>query len=238
MTGRLIVIEGGDGLGKSTQLSMLRDRIKNSGYKIVEFDFPYKCGDPISELIAEFLRGEYGDVVPEFLSLAFAVDRLAHRERMAAALREGAVVLCDRYALSNLAFQAAKLNDHGRRAKLEKLLSWIEYALFDLPRPDLEIILLAGDDHYSEGKHLTRSKMQGREYMGTAADIHESSVDLQMRVNEFFSDLPESGTRCKVSTYDAEGRRLSPEQLHQEIWREIELKFRLDASKEMRDESY
>lgn len=103
-----------------------------SGHPVVKYDFPHKSGTPIGDLIGSFLKGKFGDVTPEFLALAFAVDRLESRTRLLADLEAGSTVICDRFVRSNIAFQRAKIDSDDRRAELEALLIWIEYTLFRL----------------------------------------------------------------------------------------------------------
>ena len=107
--GKLIVIEGGDGLGKSTQYSLIEDMLIKEGYEVSTYDFPHKVGNPLSDLIGDFLNGKHGQVEPEFLSLAFAADRYISKDPINGSLESGAIVLCDRYILSNIAFQTSKL---------------------------------------------------------------------------------------------------------------------------------
>lgn len=220
-SGKLIVIEGGDGLGKSTQFEMLKRRIEAAGRRLTTFDFPNKSGNPIALLIRDFLRGEYGEVPPEFLGLAFAADRLVCRDEMLKSLDRGDVVLCDRYVLSNMAFQCAKTHDLGRRENLRVLLDWFEYEVMDLPKPGLQIIFTASEDFYTQGAHLARTATASREYSGGLADVHEASSELQVAVNAFFSDCPVGTGVYEVSVLDSSGNRRSVDDLHAEIWQQV-----------------
>ncbi|TDT44434.1 dTMP kinase [Halospina denitrificans] len=216
--GRLIVIEGGDGLGKSTQARALKDRLESEGKIVKEYDFPSKSGTPIGRLIGDFLMGKFGDTSPEFLALAFATDRFSQRKHIKDDLEKGAIVVCDRYVLSNIAFQTAKLDDFERGKELENLLIWLEYGEFALPRPDLEIVLTATDAYYQEGSHLLRTDDPKRDYISGAADIHEGSSSLQLKVNSYFRELPEAVNRKKIAIEDEWGIRKSIDKLHGLIW--------------------
>jgi dTMP kinase len=215
--GRLIIIEGADGTGKTTQLSILADRLQNAGYDVASYDFPSKEGLPIGELIGSFLRGRYGSVTPEFLSLAFSIDRLTMKEAILADLAAGRFVLCDRYVSSNIAFQSAKLEDLARRQELDHLLRWLEYDIFGLPRPDLEIAMVARESYFKEGRHLARSVDPRRAYSEGEADIHESETGLQVAVNDYYCGLSaEPGVR--LLNIDPDGSRIDIERVSDIIW--------------------
>jgi dTMP kinase len=205
--GRLIVIEGADGTGKTTQLSRLRDRLQREGREVRVYDFPSKSGTPVGELIGDFLRGDFGEVAPEFLALAFSADRMSRRNAIIADLAAGAIVLCDRYVASNIAFQSSKIAEPERQRRLEHLLNWFEYEILRLPTPDLQIVLVAPDDHFLERRHLARTADESRGYTD-AADIHESQVDLQLAVNRYYRRL-RTGPSVRRVEIEQAGRRLT-----------------------------
>ena len=191
------------------------------GHSVVKYDFPHKRGTPIGDLIGSFLKGKFGDVTPEFLALAFAVDRLESRPRLLADLEAGHTVICDRYVRSNIAFQRAKTAPSSRQEELEALLIWIEYTLFQLPVPDLEIVLVADDKYFSDGQHLRRGTDYGRQYIGQDADIHEEATGLQMAVNDYYATLHRSDRLEKLSIFDSENGRWAVSDLHAMILRVI-----------------
>lgn len=197
---------------------MLKNQLDAEGRRTLVYDFPNKSGTPIGQLIGDFLRGRFGQVTPEFLGLAFAADRLVARKSIVEALSTGTVVLCDRYVASNIAFQGAKISDDQRRAQLDDLLRWLEYEIYELPRPDLEIVLTSSDQHYIGGAHLSRVNDPTRAYAEGQADIHEASSDLQRAVNLYFRTLEETPALRKVDIEDAEGNRRSAEEMAAIIW--------------------
>ena len=184
--GKLIVIEGGDGLGKSTQYSLIEDMLIKEGYEVSTYDFPHKVGNPLSDLIGDFLNGKHGQVEPEFLSLAFAADRYISKDPINGSLESGAIVLCDRYILSNIAFQTSKLIDIDRSEKLVELIQWLEYEIYKLPKPDLEV-------------------------------IHEKDEGLQVKVNNFFSNVENKKNRVFIDAYDKGNNRKSIQSIYKEI---------------------
>lgn len=211
--GFLVIIEGGDGLGKSTQLKILKNHLESQGRRTVTYDFPSKSGTPIGQLIGDFLKGRFEQVTPEFLGLAFAADRLVSRASIIEALEAGAIVLCDRYVASNIAFQGAKLHDERRRGELDTLLRWLEYEIYDLPHPNLEIVLTSTDKHYLDGAHLVRTNDPTRAYTDDQADIHEASLDLQREVNLYFRQLPETSRLKRVEIEGPGGDRRTIEEM-------------------------
>lgn len=214
--GRLIVIEGADGTGKTTQLALLADRLRAEGHAVASYDFPSKSGTPVGELIGGFLGGGFGEVTPEFLSLAFSIDRLTRRREIGVDLAAGRQVLCDRYVSSNIAFQGAKLDDPARRERLDRLLRWLEYDVFGLPRADLEIALIAEESYFIAGRHLARSADASRAYARGAADIHEERIELQLAVNAYYRGLA-APVRC-IAIEDG-GRRRPVDEVAALIWR-------------------
>jgi dTMP kinase len=217
--GRLIVVEGADGVGKSTQLELLRKKLVASGHTVTMYDFPHKSGGRLGDLIGDFLTGQFGEVTPEFLSLAFSLDRLESKGQLLADLNAGKVVLCDRYVSSNIAFQTAKIDDDDRRKRLRDLLLWLEYDLMNLPRPSVEIVLTARDAYFAEGRHRQRQKDPTRAYMGDlVADIHEDASGLQVRVNNYYNGLVDAYDLKKIAILDEAERRTDPQSLHQRVW--------------------
>ena len=131
--GCFIVIEGIDGSGKSEQFQRLTKRLKRRGYNLVATREPTKVY-PVGRLIERVLREEE-QVSEEALALLFAADRADHTERrIKPALKDGAVVVSDRYVHSSLAYQS-----RGMAKELD--LNWIKvinrYAL----EPDAVVFL-------------------------------------------------------------------------------------------------
>jgi dTMP kinase len=123
-SGRLIVFEGLDGAGSSTQLRLLASWLGQRGQVVEETREP--SNGPFGAVIRQAIEGRL-QLVPEVLALAFAGDRADHllnrANGMALALERGSWVLCDRYVLSSLAYQSAdgvdldwliELNRHAR----------------------------------------------------------------------------------------------------------------------------
>jgi dTMP kinase len=168
--GKLIVFEGVDGSGKSTQYRRLCDRLHREGREFRSLVFP-QYEEPSSALIRMYLAGEFGekptDVNAYAASAFFAVDRYASYKKSWGAFYEaGGLIVTDRYTTSNAVHQASKLPAEEREAYLRWLFDF-EYEKLGLPMPDL--VLFCDVDLEVSLQHL-----RGREAAThTHADIHE-----------------------------------------------------------------
>lgn len=172
--GKLIVIEGTDGSGKSTQFRLLTEHLDRDGRKFQKLVFP-QYAQPSSALIKMYLGGEFGsnptDVNAYAASAFFAVDRYASYKKVWGTWYEqGGLVVSDRYTTSNAVHQASKESGQAQ----EDFLKWLydfEFDKLGLPKPDLTIYLDVPTD-------FTEKMLRAREQAtNTKADIHE--MDLQ-----------------------------------------------------------
>ena len=170
MSGKLIVFEGTDGSGKSTQFKALCDRLTKQDTTYEKLVFPqYK--EPSSALIRMYLAGEFGshpgDVNPYAASAFYAVDRYASMKKVwGDYYKDGGLILADRYTTSNAVHQSAKLSE-GERADFCRWLDEFEHDRLELPRADLVLYLDMPTDFAVK---LLRSREQAT---NTTADIHE-----------------------------------------------------------------
>ena len=171
--GKLIVIEGTDGSGKSTQFRLLTERISAEGRQFQKLVFP-QYAEPSSALIRMYLGGEFGtnptNVNAYAASAFYAVDRYASYKKVWGQWYEqGGLVLSDRYTTSNAVHQASKEPEDKQEAFLKWLYEF-EYDKMGLPRPDLTIYLDVPTD-------FTEKMMRSREAAtNTTADIHEKDL--------------------------------------------------------------
>ena len=171
--GKLIVLEGTDGSGKSTQFRLMTQRLaqENRDFKCLEFP---RYSEPSSALIKMYLGGEFGarpsDVNSYAASTFYAVDRYAsYKQDWGQWYEQGGLVLSARYTTSNAVHQASK----EPKEKQAQFLQWLyefEYDRLGLPRPDLTIYLDVPTD-------FTEKLMRRREQdTNTKADIHEKDI--------------------------------------------------------------
>lgn len=215
MKGKLVVIEGSDASGKGTQSKLLIKRLKKEGYKTAYFDFPAyetKAG----KKIASYLRGEYGnlqDISPYFASSLYADDRLNFGDSIAKKLKEGRIVVINRYVLSNKAHQSVKIESKAERENFFKWIDELEYAKNKLPKEDILIYLYVPVDI-----SLEWNKKNGKKaYLKGKEDIHVSNVDYLKKVEKQYLELVKINNYIKIDCVK-EGKELSIEEVHEEIW--------------------
>jgi len=143
--GKLIVIEGTDGSGKSTQFQLLTQRLTAENRAFERLVFP-QYSEPSSALIRMYLQGEFGtspsDVNAYASSAFYAVDRYASYKKVWEKwYREGGLVVSDRYTTSNAVHQASK-EPPEKQAAFLKWLYEFEYDHLGLPQPDLVMLLV------------------------------------------------------------------------------------------------
>ena len=171
--GKLIVLEGIDGSGKSAQYRRLCARMENDGIAYTHIVFP-RYDKESSALIRMYLGGQFGskpeDVNAYTAATFFAVDRFAsYRSDWGPVYENGGLILSDRYTTSNAVHQGSKLPE----AELPAFFDWLqdlEYGKMGLPRPDLVIYL-------DVDVELSLARMRRRQQKThTSADIHEQDV--------------------------------------------------------------
>ncbi|MDK9302774.1 dTMP kinase [Propionibacterium freudenreichii] len=168
--GWFVVFEGGDGVGKSTQVELLADALADAGVSHLVTREP--GGTPLGDNIRELLLDPAsGDVAPRAEALLYAADKAQHlHEVVVPALAAGKVVVCDRYLDSMLAYQGA-----GRVLELREVADIADWATRGL-RPDLTVLLdLDPDEAVGVKEHKDR--------------LEQAGVEFHRRVRQGFLDL-------------------------------------------------
>ena len=215
MAGKLIVFEGTDGSGKSTQFGELCRRLDGMGKEYQKLVFP-QYNEPSSALIRMYLGGEFGnkpsDVNPYAASAFYAVDRYASLKKVwGAYYEEGGLILTDRYTTSNAVHQAVKCAPEDRPAFL-RWLDDFEHDKMGLPRPDLVIYL---DMPTQKAVELLRSREAATH---TKADIHELDTGYLADCRACALQAAQVLGWKKISCLDAEGALRPIRDIHEEIW--------------------
>lgn len=172
--GKLIIIEGLDGCGKSTQTALLEKYFEDNSVKFKKIKLP-DYDSKSSTLVKMYLGGEFGknaDDVNAYAAGAFyAVDRFAsYKLDWGKDYENGTLILADRYATSNSIYQMEKIDED----KWDEYLDWsadFEYNKIGIPRPDLVIFL---DMPVDVSQKLMTSRYNGDE---GKKDVHEANVD-------------------------------------------------------------
>lgn len=217
--GKLIVLEGTDGSGKSTQFGLLTQGLEAEGMTFRKLVFP-QYAEPSSALIRMYLNGEFGrhpgDVNAYAATAFYAVDRYASFQKVWRREYEaGGLILSDRYTTSNAVHQGSKLT----RLEQQAYFQWLEEFEYDrlgLPRPDLVIYLDVPTD-------LTETMLRKREQeTHTQGDIHEQDLtylrlcrEAGQAAAEFFG--------WKVVSCARNGAMRPAQEIHQEIDRLVRI---------------
>jgi dTMP kinase len=124
--GKLLVIDGIDGSGKTTQFNLLIDSLRTAGYRVETEDFP-RYGQDSATLIEKYLNGDYGQLTAEAASILFALDRFDASFKIRQWLDEGTIVVLNRYVTANAGHHGGKISDRIERVKFFKWLDHLEY---------------------------------------------------------------------------------------------------------------
>ena len=215
MPGKLIVFEGTDGSGKSTQFARLCRRLEEDGKEFRRLIFP-QYDKPSSALLRMYLNGEFGshpeDVNPYAASTFYAVDRYASwKQTWGEYYRQGGLVLSDRYTTSNAVHQASKTPEPRRGAFFEWLADF-EYGKLGLPQPDLVIYLDMPTEKAVENLRRRESVTH------TKGDIHEVDTAYLALCHVTAGQAADYYGWRRVACVDGAGDLRTVEDLHQEIW--------------------
>ena len=217
----LIVLEGLDGAGKSTQIRKLQQLFAERGVASEYLHFPRFDSPVYGELIARFLRGEFGaaeEVDSYLVALIFAGDRADAAPMIREWLAAGKAVILDRYVYSNVAYQCAKMKGTGDdRRRLKEWILNLEYGYNNLPRPDLSLFLDV-PFAFTERKLSETREGEDRSYLNGAKDIYESSLALQQCVRSTYLEAARSDDRLAVvDCSDASGAMDMPDGIFEKI---------------------
>lgn len=219
-----IVLEGLDGAGKSTQIRMLRQLFADRGVESEYVHFPRFDSPVYGQLIARFLRGEFGgvqEVDPYLVALIFAGDRADAAPQIRQWLDEGKAVVLDRYVYSNVGFQCAKLPAGEERDRLADWIVNLEFGHNALPRPDLSLFLDV-PFAFTERKLSEVREGDDRDYLQGGQDIHEASLQLQQDVRSvYLASAAKDPSLRVVDCSDASGAMESPEGIFAKIRAEL-----------------
>ena len=214
MKGKLIVIEGLDGSGKSTQEKLLENRLAESGLEVRYIKLP-NYDDDACVLVKQYLAGRFGDKPEDVNAYAassfYAVDRfVSYNCYWKEDYLSGKVILADRYTTSNAYHQLTKTP----RDKWDEYLGWLEdyeYGKLGIPKPDAVIYL---DMPVEVSQKLMSSRYGGDE---SKKDIHEKNTGYlaQCRVAADYSC--EKLGWIKISCAE-NGEPLSPEEINGRIY--------------------
>lgn len=222
MANTLIVIEGLDGSGKSTQIELLKQRFTEDGISVRQIKLP-DYEDKSSTLVKMYLGGEFGknpdDVNIYAASSFYAVDRFAsYKRHWQEDYLSGTVILADRYTTSNAVHQSVKLPAQQWNTYLDWLTDY-EYNKMGIPKPTCVIYL---DMPVEISQRLMSKRYKGNE---DKKDIHEANVEylLKCRTAAMFAAEKFGWSVIKCSE---DGEPLTIKEINNAIYKEVKRKIR------------
>lgn len=220
--GKLVVMDGTNGSGKATQTKMLAYYLKKQKIKVSQISFPRYYTSFHGKTVARFLTGEFGkleEVSPYLSSLAYALDRLTSKNQILEWLKNGHIVVADRYVTSNIAHQGAKLGGKER----DKFVSWLydmEYKQHRMPKEDVVIYLYVPPE-ISDKLILKKAKKYKK---GKGKDIEEN-LEYQKKTAKFYLKLCKKFKHwVKIDCVDKKGKLKSKKEIHDIIVGKLKLK--------------
>ena len=217
MKGKLIIIQGLDGSGTSTQMQLLCQRAEQLGKPVRRVKFPNYDEDS-SALVKAYLSGELGSlqqINAYAASVLYSVDRYATwRRHMHSDYEQGAVFLLDRYTTANMYHQTTKLPHEEWDSFLDWLVD-LEFQKMGLPAPDLVLYL---DMRPQTARRLMEKRYHGDE---SKKDIHEADFSYLMSCREAALYAAKRFDWQVIECCDGENP-LPIEQISQMIWEKVE----------------
>lgn len=214
--GKFIVIDGADGSGKSTQIKLLIEKLEKKGYKVKKADFP-QYGTKSAAPVEEYLNGKYGspeDVGPLRASIFYAVDRYDASFTLRKWIEQGYIIISDRYVSASMGHQTAKIKDKETRRKFLDWLYRLEYTIFEIPKPDLNIIL----NVKAEIADKLIAERDNKDYIkNKKRDILEN-IEHQKKARQAYLEIANQFEDFTVIDCNDDKTILSREDIHEKIW--------------------
>lgn len=211
--GKLIVLDGGDGSGKTVQTDLLIARFAKEGLPAQTVSFP-RYETPTGAIVKSYLNGAFGppmEIGAKAASVLYATDRwAAFREGVFAPLGQGVSMVANRYAASNMAHQGSKIVDSAERTAFFRWNDELEHGVFGIPRPDLNVILHVPAE-------VSIALIDGR---GNAKDGHENVEHLR-RAEATYLELARSFPGFVLIECVKDGALLPREDIHELVWTEV-----------------
>ncbi len=181
--GKLIVIDGTDSSGKATQTELLIKHFKKDGRKVKIVNFPDYYSNFFGKFIGHCLSEQYYNFVkvhPKIASVLYAADRYESKDKIKKWLKEGNIIIANRYASANQIHQGGKIANTKKRENFLKWLAEMEYEVFKIPKPDavfylsvpipIVLKLIKERNENSIRKYLGKKKAKKE-------DVHEKNIN-------------------------------------------------------------
>lgn len=211
--GKLIVIEGGDGSGKTTQIGLLKKHLDSQGVPWEAISFPQYGKNKYADQVENYLDGKLGkldEVDPYSIARFYAEDRKTSRDLIDGWLKSGKLVIANRYITSSKAHLGANLEE----VKREQFFKWVddlEYKKNKMPKEDLTILLVV-DPKVGQKNVLGKHNL----------DIHEKNLKHLMNANKIYLDLAKSEKNWVIVNCMYNGKMRSRQDVHKDIVKVME----------------
>ncbi len=211
--GLLIVIDGTDGSGKTTQINLLSKFLKEKRIPFKVISFPRYGQNKYAKAVQDYLEGKFGSIEkvdPYQISTYYAGDRLLAKPEIEKWINEGEMVIANRYVSSNKAHMGANLPPN-RRAKFFKWLNNLEYRENSIPKENLTILLMV-DPKVGQINVLAKE----------SSDLHEENLSHLEAANKIYLALSQKEKNWIVVNCMKNGRMRTPEDIHLEIVKNLQ----------------
>lgn len=206
MRGKLIVFEGLDAVGKATQVQMFVNKLNDLDRNPLCFKFPTYEQTNYGKIVRKYLQGEFGSrekVSPYCGAMFYALDRMQFRETFHKELRNGRLIVCDRYKMSNI-FQVA----NAPESEWREVFDWL--VRLEAPMPDADATIWLDVPPESAFLNTRESK-----------DILEKEAAFQKRVRKAYTWVSEFLPVIRIDGMDG-SKPKDKEKVAQEIWEALE----------------
>ncbi len=221
--GKLIVIDGTDGSGKATQVKLLVQSLRKEGWRVKVLDFPDYYSNFFGKFIGHCLSEQYYNFVrvhPKIASVLYAADRFESKSKIDKWLKEGNMVIANRYASANQIHQGGKIANTKKREDFIKWLAEMEYKVFKIPKPDAVFYLSLPMKVISK-LIKERNKNSVRNYLGNKKDLVEKDKNYMENSHKsalWLSRTQKNWIKVDCMKDDALNTR---ENIHQEIYEKV-----------------
>lgn len=221
MSGKIIVITGIDGSGKTVQTKLLYERLMKEGYAGVTMDFPQYGKSFFADMVTKYLRGEFGgvdSVSPYLASLLYAGDRFECKEQIYRWLSEGKIIVSNRYVCDNKAHQGGKISDPQQKESFFQWLDKLEHQIFGIPRSTLNILLYVPAE---VAYHLVEKKELRAYLNGNKKDIHEEDINHMRDAQKTFMEIAQTEKNWQVIDCTDNGTLLAENKIAEMVWQKV-----------------
>ncbi len=218
----IIVFEGIDGCGKSTQLARLKKCLEEMGKDVVVYKFPTHQSTKYGQYIDEYLKGELGkleDVPVEIPTLLFASDKynIMKGKETQDRIKNGKFLLMDRYYYSSAAHQGGTYKGENK----EEFVKWILGVNSRLPKEDVVFLFDISAEKAQEMIAKKHEAGEDRKYLEGKKDILEEDKGHLNDTRNIFLKLAEERKWIVIKVLDENGEIRNIEDIHNEVWDRI-----------------